>query len=543
MPLPSPRRALRLCGVGLAALLVACSGEIRDPSGDPPPGSAPRCDVASVPEGPIRRLTRDQFDRTVRDLLGDATAPARAFPPDDDTEGFHVGGVASSLFVEQEAMVAETLAEVAAAEIVAESACDLGVSACRDEWLSAFAQRAYRRPPSGEDLDRLRTVFEVGATEEGVQTGVRLVVQTALMSASFLYHAEVAPEGTEPGDVVLVEDFALAGRLSYFLWASMPDDALLQAAADGRLQEREGLLAEARRMLEDPKAQDGFRSFTNQWLRVDQIDRIEKDGSAHPDFDAATARDLRASLEAFLDAVWESGDGRLLYTADFGFANARLAPIFGLDPAELGEELERVALDPAQRSGLLTHPGLLALNSKANQSDPIHRAKFVRERLLCQHLPSPPDDLTVVAPDPAPGLTTRERFAEHSNNPACAGCHTLLDPLGFGFEHYDAIGAWRDTEEGTAVDASGRMNGTDDFDGDFYGAVELADRMIESQQVRTCVAQQLFRFALQRVETTADTCSLDAIESTTADGTLDLRELMLAIVGSDAFRFMQVQQP
>ena len=148
-------------------------------------------------------------------------------------------------------------------------------------------------------------------------------------------------------------------------------------------------------MLADPKAQDGFRSFTNQWLRVDQIDRIEKDGSVHPDFDNAVARDLRASLEAFLDEVWESGDGRLLYTADFGYVNARLAPIFGLDAADFGEELERVALDPEQRSGLLTHPGLLALNSKANQSDPIHRAKFVRERLLCQHLPSPPDDLTV----------------------------------------------------------------------------------------------------------------------------------------------------
>lgn len=538
MPLHSPRRAL----AGLAGLLVACSGQISDPTGDPPPGTAPRCDVASVPEGPIRRLTRDQFDRTVRDLLGDTTAPARAFPPDDDTEGFHVGGIASNLFVEQEAMVAETLAEVASAEIIAESGCDLGVAACRDGWLMEFAQRAYRRPPSEEDLDRLRTVFDVGATEEGVQTGVRLVVQTVLMSASFLYHSEVAPDGAEAGDVVLIEDFALASRLSYFLWASMPDDALLEAAASGRLRDRDGLLTEARRMLESPKAQDGFRSFTTQWLRVDQIDRIEKDDSVHPDFDNATARDLRLSLEAFLDEVWESGDGRLLYTADFGYVNARLAPIFGLDPADFGEELERTALDPEQRSGLLTHPGLLALNSKANQSDPIHRAKFVRERMLCQHLPSPPDDLTVVAPDPAPGLTTRERFAEHSDNPACQGCHTLLDPLGFGFEHYDAIGAWRDTEEGTAVDASGRMNGTDDFDGDFYGAVELADQMIESQQVRSCVAQQLFRFALQRVETTSDACSMNAIEEATEDGTLELQELMLSIVGSDAFRFMQVQE-
>tara|TARA_B100001750_G_scaffold146430_2_gene116971 strand:+ start:1315 stop:2931 length:1617 start_codon:yes stop_codon:yes gene_type:complete len=524
-----------------AALLVACSGEIAAPTGSS--GGGALCEAPSVPAAVVRRLTRDQFDLTIRDLLGDTTAPARAFPPDDDFEGFHVGGDVSSLYVEQEASAAEALAEVAAAHVVADSSCDLASGDCADAWITAFARQGFRRAVTPEDLDRLRTVFDVGLAEgEGPQLAVQLVIQTVLMSGSFLYHDEVAAEDAEDGDIVLVQDYALASRLSYFLWGSMPDEALLDAAAAGVLQTEEGLLAEARRMLEDDKAREGFRSFTRQWLLVDRIDRIVKDETVHPEFTAQVAADLEASLQAFLDEVWETGDGRLLYTADFGYVNARTADLFGVDGSELGEELERVPLNTEQRSGLLTHPGLLALNAKANQSDPIHRALFVRERMLCQHLPSPPADITVVAPDPAPGLTTRQRFAEHSNNPACTDCHRLLDPLGFGFEHYDAVGAWRDTEQGTAVDASGFMNGTDDMNGEFYGAVDLAGKLIESNQVRSCMARQLFRFALQRVETQADSCSMEGIDRVHADGSLDLRELMLAVVASDAFRYQQVSR-
>ena len=274
---------------------------------------------------------------------------------------------------------------------------------------------------------------------------------------------------------------------------------------------------------------------------VEKIDGVSKDPAVHPEFTDAVARDLQRSLELFLEEVFESGDARLLFDATFAYVNANVAPYFGLEASDFGDDFERVDVDPTQRAGIVTHPGLLAYLGKPNQSDPIHRAVFVFERLLCQNLPSPPDDIAIVAPDPEPGLTTRERFAEHSSNPACASCHALLDPIGFGFEHYDATGAWRDEENGRPVDATGEIVGTEDVNGPFDGAVDLAHRLSESDQATRCVARELFRFALQRVEVSDDACSLQSIDDGFAEADYDLRELMLAIVGSDAFRFQQVQ--
>lgn len=495
-----------------------------------------------MPGGPIRRLTRDQYDLTVRDLLGDATSPARGFPADDDGEGFHLGGLASSLHVEQWAAAAEALAERAVGDLGALLPCDAGAATCSNTFIEDFLGRAFRRPPTSAEIARYGAVFDVGNTEGGFANGVKLVVQAVLQSASFLYHVELAPEGEPEGAIIPVEDYALASRLSYFLWASMPDDALLRAAAEGRLQTREGLLAEAERMLDDPRAADGSRSFYRQWLKLYGLASMQKNPEYYPLFDAAVAADLQRSLERFLDEVFASGDVETLYTSNVAYVNARLAPIFGLDPADFTSELQRVTLDPTQRAGLLTHPALMALLGKADQSDPIHRAVFVRERLLCQHLPTPPDDLTIVAPDPAPGTSTRQRFEEHSSNPACAGCHLLLDGVGFGFEHYDAVGTWRSEDNGAPVDASGEVHGTADMDGPFNGAVELAQRLVGSEQARHCVARQVFRFALQRVEVAVDACSLQQVTDDFGEAAYDLRALRLAVVGSDAFRFQQVQR-
>ncbi|MCB9620978.1 MAG: DUF1592 domain-containing protein [Sandaracinus sp.] len=527
-------------------LVLACSGEIDDPGGTPTPvpnGPPLTCDVPTVPGGPIRRLTRDQYDLTVRDLLGDTTTPARAFPADDDSEGFYVGGQASSLHVEQWASAAEALAERASMDLDALVPCDVAEASCADIFLEDLATRAYRRPATSQEVGRLRAVFDVGFENGGFGNGAKLVVQTILQSPNFLYHVELAPDGAEEDTIVPVEDYALASRLSYFLWASMPDDALLDAAAAGRLRTQEGLLEEATRMLADKeRARFGARSFYRQWLKLAGIGNLQKNEELYPGFSREVAVALQASLELFLDEVFESGDLEQLYTSNAAYVNATVAPIFGLDGADFGEDFERVTLDATQRSGLVTHPALMALLGKSNQSDPIHRAVFVRQSLLCQHLPPPPADLTITAPDPAPGLSTRERFAEHSSNPACVGCHRLLDGVGFGFEHYDAVGAWRDEDGGRAVDASGDVQGTHDMDGAFDGAVELAHRLAESEQARDCVANQVFRFALQRVELQADACSLEQVRTGFAESGYRLSDLMLAVVSSDAFRFQRVQR-
>ena len=185
-------------------------------------------------------------------------------------------------------------------------------------------------------------------------------------------------------------------------------------------------------------------------------------------------------------------------------------------------------------------PALLAVLSKPNQSDPIHRGLFVRQRLLCQNLPPPPDDIVVVAPDPAPGLSTRERFREHSTNTRCQGCHQLMDPIGFGFEHYDALGRWRDADDGRPIDATGEVFATEDADGPFDGIPDLAAQLAGSQQVRECVARQAYRYAMQRTETSRDACSVAQVQEDFRTSGYDLRELFVAIVRTEGFRSMQV---
>jgi hypothetical protein len=213
--------------------------------------------------------------------------------------------------------------------------------------------------------------------------------------------------------------------------------------------------------------------------------------------------------------------------------------MYGVEGVE-GDALQRVTLPADQRSGLLSQPGLLTVLSKPNQSDPIHRGLFVRTRLLCQQLPPPPDDIAVVPPDPAPGLSTRERFAEHTRNERCQGCHQLIDPLGFGFEHYDALGRWREMDEGTPVDASGEVVATTDADGAFDGIPELSMQLASSEQVRQCVATQWFRFAMSRTETEWDHCAMRDLQADFRASGYDLRELLVAIVRSDSFRYQRV---
>jgi hypothetical protein len=194
------------------------------------------------------------------------------------------------------------------------------------------------------------------------------------------------------------------------------------------------------------------------------------------------------------------------------------------------------------RRGLLEQPGLLALLAKPNQSDPIHRGVFVRERLLCQDLPPPPDDVEIRPPDPSPGASTRERFAEHTADERCAGCHQLIDPIGFGFEAYDAIGRFRTTDEGVPVDDSGEIVGTTDADGPFEGVRELSSLLAESDQVNECVATQLFRSMVGRRETPLDECSIDHLFERAASEGWSIPEILVALTTTDAFLYRVVPE-
>ncbi|MCB9592438.1 MAG: DUF1588 domain-containing protein [Sandaracinaceae bacterium] len=534
---------LRLHPCAVVVLLLGCEGYVLGGPlrpGDDGVGSVDdSCETPRADTADLEHLTRAEYERTVRDLLGVESTVARGFAPDENTDGYEVGSRVAPLLAEQYVDAAESLSERAVTEnLAALVPCDpaSGDEACARAMIDGFGRRAYRRSLTDDERDRLLALFRAGAAYD-FATGIRAVIMGALASPAFLYHVELAPPDARAGTVVPLDAFALANRLSYFLWGTMPDDELLDAAERGTLD----VEAQARRMLEDERASDGMLDFARQWLSLDHLDGMRRDATLYPEFGEDAGSRLRASIEAFLQEVFRGDSPTVdaLLLGSFGYFDAPLAATLGIPGVE-GEGLVRVDLDPTQRLGLLTQPALLAVLSKPNQSDPIHRGLFVRQRLLCQQLPPPPDDIAVVAPDPAPGLTTRERFAEHSTNTRCQGCHQLMDPIGFGFEHYDAMGRWREDDGGRAIDATGQVLATVDADGAFDGVPDLAAQLAGSVQVRECVALQAYRYAMGRTENTQDACSVAQVQEEFRASNYDLRELFVAIVRTDGFSSMRV---
>ncbi len=537
------------------ALALGCTGLIDDPSAsgggsavDRRPDGPSACgpDLDPGPITPLRRLTRDEYDNTIRDLLGDDSQPARAFPADEDGGGFELGATVSPLQYELYMNAAEELALRAVSErLDSLLPCDpatMGEDACAAELIDTLGMRAYRRPLTDGQRDRLFSVYTFGKTE-GFDNGIRLVISAMLQSPAFLYRVE-AGSALDAGDgsVVALDGYERASKLSYLLWSTMPDAALFDLAASGGLDTPDAVADQARRMLDDPRARGAVQRFMEQWLHL-KIQGVSKDPEIYPQFDDGMRDSMEASVLAFIDHVMWEQNGSLdeLLTADYAFVDARLAPVFGVEGVT-GDELTRVPVDPTQRMGLLTHPALMAQLSLPNQSSPVERGAFIREQLFCQALPPPPEDLVVVPPDPNPSLSTRERFIAHREDPACAGCHQLMDPIGFGFENYDAIGAYRLQEEnGQPVDARGELIQTD-TDGPFEGALELGHRLAESEMVRRCVAQQWFRFTFGRNETEADQCMLDDVYAAFEGSGWDIREALIALTRTDAFLYRRAEE-
>lgn len=496
------------------------------------------CSGPSVGDAPLRRLSIPQYVRTVEDLLG-MTPDVSGVPEDDTSHGYAVATGMSSLLLETYAESAHALAETAALGKLLECEVARGDDGCALRFIQRFSRAAFRRATDAAEHQQLFAVFAAGRAARDFEAGVRLVIEAVLQSPSFLYHIDRSAGVAVASGIERLAPYALANRLSYLLWGSMPDEQLLAAAAEGRLDTAEGLADEAWRMLTEQPGfgKRGFREFYRQWLPLGAIARMDRDPIRYPEFSRELASELAESLARQIDHVVWMLDGRVdtLLRGNAGFASARTAPLFGTSVT--GSDFSLIALNPAERRGILTHPGLLGVLAKPNQSDPVLRGKFVRERLLCQTIAPPPPSVSLVPPDPAPGLTTRQRFAAHTASASCAGCHKLMDPIGFGLEHYDALGRYRSLDEGLPIDASGEIVGSAELGGRFDGALELADKLATSAQVTDCIATQYFRFALGRVERAADLCAVRGAQERFFAGGGNLRDLIYAVVSSDAFRY------
>ena len=479
----------------------------------------------------------------MRDLLGPGLVDTSSLPPDERAAGFDnnadVLGT-SDLLVEQGVAVAEKAAAVVAGDLGRYLPCatatpDVG---CAESFVRDFGRRAWRRPLEDAEVTALVAVFDAGQADAGFGDGIGRVVEVLLDSPQFLYRIELgAGASSDLAGAVRLTPYEGATRLAYLIWGSMPDDSLLGTAAADRLSTAEDLAREARRLLADPRAHDMVSSFHAQWLGLAALDDLDKDKVVYPLFDPSLRAAFRAETERFVDEVIWNREGTLgaLLSARYTFVDQALASFYGV-PFPGGDGLVRVNLDSAHRAGIITQASNLAVHAKANQSSPVHRGRFVREQLFCTTPPPPPSDIEIRPPALDPALTTRQRFAQHTADTFCAGCHVLLDPIGFGFEHYDGLGRWRETESGNAIDATGMLSDTD-TDGPFDGAVELALRLAGSAEVERCYARQWFRYGYGRGETSADACALAQLMTAANHTRGDVRELIVALTQTDAFRY------
>ncbi|MCY0988603.1 DUF1592 domain-containing protein [Nannocystis sp. ILAH1] len=511
-------------------------------------GEAAECKGIEPGPSPIRRMNRREYDNTVRDLLGADGRPAQAFPAEEEALGFNNNAdalVVTSLLAEGYLGAAEALAEEAVKDLPALlRGCDVkteGEDACAEQFITEFGRSAYRRPLSGDEVSQLLAVHQTAADEFDFATGVRLTLTAMLQSPHFLYRVEFG-EPVDGSDVLKVAPYELASRLSYFLWGTMPDAELFAAAAEGRLAEPEDVAKQATRMLADARSRATVRDFHGQWLELKRIEELEKDDEAFPEFALDLRPMLRAEAEEFLDhVIWDDkGDLDSMYLAPYTFLNGALSEYYGLDGPS-GDGFQKFDLPAGQASGFLTQGGLLSVLAKPNQTSPIHRGKFVRERLLCQVVPPPPDNVDITPPEVDPNLPTRERFKQHSTDPSCSGCHGMMDPIGFGFEHFDGIGRWREVEAGQPIDATGEIIGGT-TKGTFDGVPELASLLVDSPEVERCMTLQWFRYAYGRADAKEDACTIDDLTRQFAGSGRRIQDLIVALTQSEAFLFRRAPE-
>jgi hypothetical protein len=446
------------------------------------------------------------------------------------------------VLAEQYLVAAESLSKKAVANLPALFDCSIGLgggeAACAKQFVEEIGRKSFRRPlDAGEIADYLAIYTDERANAGTYEDGLRAVLSAFLQSPSFLYRVETGDPATVANGRLALTQYETASRLSYLLWGSMPDDELFAAAADGRLGTDAEIEAQARRMVKDPKTESMVLEFHKEWLALAKLDVVSKTAAVYPEWTSDVQKDLATETQLFVkEAFFHDGTIESLLSAPYTFVNTRLANYYGL-PAPSADGFVKVSVDPAQRLGLLTQGSLLSIYAKSNQGSPIHRGKFVRERFLCDQISPPPPDVMAKAPEVMPNVSERERFSQHTVDARCAHCHQLMDPIGFGFGHYDGIGRYRATDGLKPVDATGEIVLADDADGKFDGVPELAKRLASSKRVRDCVVTQWFRFGYGRAETPADQCTIDRLKTKLEGAKGDMRELLVQLALTDAFKY------
>lgn len=399
--------------------------------------------------------------------------------------------------------------------------------------LEEFAAAAFRRPITNDERARLGNVVDSALAEgQELTAALQLGMQWVLIAPAFLYRTVAHPNPDAISHVTTLNPFELASRLSYFLWSAPPDAALLEQAADGSLANDASLIAAVDRMLRDPRARSLTDNFALRWLHFDKLDASTPDSGLFPSFSMALRADMQTETQLLLDEVLTGDESIMrLLDADHTYLNQRLSEHYGFGNVVGNDRWERVPL-PAERFGLVTHASVMTLTSNPDRTSLVQRGQWVLENLLCQAPPPPPANVDPNL-DPDFDGTLRERIEAHRADAACISCHETMDNIGFGLEHFDAVGRWRETySDGAAIDDTGVLP-----DGRrFQGAADLAQVLERDPYYRICFTEKLLSYALGRTLNSADQCTVNRMARDATGDSKSFSDLVKAVVTSDPFR-------
>lgn len=525
----------------MLALLLACNGgQIgADRESGRGPDGPPAVDPLIAVQSGARRLSQAELDNTLRDLVGEDTAPAARLLNEDEFRPFDndytIQQASDALITSLEALAEEVAARALAdgakrAALVPCTPSSPADEACFRQFLESYLPRAFRRPVTAEDVDAYLPLLAYAAednpaVENDFYTAVELAVTATIQDPELLYRIERGTPGDTPG-LVELDGYEVANRMSYLLWASMPDEPLFAAAGAGSLQSPQGRRAEAMRMLDDAKARTQLHRFHSMWLGYRSIPHS-------PDLVAAFNRETSALIDRVI--LDEPGSYLRLFTMDETFVDDSLAEHYGLPHPASGQGW--ISYEGTGRAGILGHGSLLAAFSKFEDTSPTQRGILVRTRLMCEEVPRPPP--TVDTDQPPQGamdaLCKYERYAEHRDqSSSCAGCHSLVDPIGFGLENYDIAGRYRDHDDGLPqciIEGSGEIVGV----GSFAGPAELSQLLVDNGYADSCAVRQFLIFALGRPTTSYEAALVEEMIEAFRTGQHDFKAFIVDFIASERF--------
>ncbi|MEZ4462194.1 MAG: DUF1592 domain-containing protein [bacterium] len=528
------------CLVWLLAALAAGCGESKT---DPP---APSVQVPALEPAPgtFVRLTQAQYLSAVTQLLGDGLRLPVRLEPDARSSGFIAVGAATTTIsgrgVEQYESAAYDLAEQVVSDpnrVKVLLPCDTRDLACATTFVETFGRRAWRRPLTADEVSRLVALHTQAAdTLGGFEQGLQYVLAAILQSPNFLFRVEL---GTGSDARRPLDGYELATRLSFFLWNTIPDDALLDAAASGELVTDEGLEAQFQRMIEAPQARTGVRQFFSDLYELDRLDGVTKAPELFPhiseDFGPSAREETLRVIEAL---VFEDEDFRDVLTTRKTFLNRKLAAVYDVPtPAREGFGAYEFP-ESSLRRGILGHSSFLALWAHPVSTSATLRGMFIQQKLLCRTIPPPPAGVDTSIPEPSGTTPTlRDRIAEHLEEPACAGCHQITDPTGLAFENFDGIGRYRKSDNGAPLDTSGVLDGEA-----FTGPVELAAHLRDNPEFGNCLSRRLVNYATSHGEYFGESTDIVALGDAFKASDYRVLALVKLVVMSDAFRLAGVPE-